>query len=128
MTSSQSSLPWITAQTRRLIKSKNKWYKRAKQRDNPKMWRKYREVKRLAQKLCRKSHDSYIRDLISDNRCIKRFWSCVKSQRTEDTDIPDFVDKNRTIFRPKDKADLFKEQFSIVFFPNPVTPLPICFE
>ena len=124
MTSSQSTAPWVTAQTKRLIRRKNSWYKRAKKRDNPKTWRKYREIKQLTQKLCRKSHDSYIRDLISDNRCTKRFWSYVKSQRTENAGISDLVDKNRTISARKKKPTFLMNNFR-KFFPNPVTqPTP----
>ena len=51
MTSSQSSLPWITAQTKRLIRNRNRWFKRAKRRNDPKSWRKFRDVKQLTQKL-----------------------------------------------------------------------------
>ena len=72
MTSSQSTLPWITAQTKRLIRNRNKWFKRAKRRDDPKSWRKYKEIKQLTQKLCRKSHDSYVQDLISDDKSNKK--------------------------------------------------------
>ena len=115
MSSSKTFLPWITAQTKRLIRNKKLWYKRAKKRDNPKTWRQYKDVRRLAQKLSRKSHDSYVQDLILEDRSSKRFWSYVKSQRTEDTGISDLVDKNKTIFKPKDKADLFNSQFSKVF-------------
>ena len=69
----------------------------------------------MAQKLCRKSHDSYVRDLILNDRCTKRFWSYAKSQRTEDTGISDLVDRNRTVSRPKEKADLFNETYSKAF-------------
>ena len=99
MTSSGSRLPWITAQTKRLIRNRNKWYKRAKKRDDPKSWRKYREVKQLTQKLCRKSHDSYVQDLISDDKSNKKFWAYIKSQRTESTGISDLVSGDRTFFR-----------------------------
>ena len=124
MTSSGSTLPWITAQTKRLIRNRNKWYKRAKKRDDPKSWRKYREVKQLTQKLCRKSHDSYVRDLISDDKSNKKFWAYIKSQRTENTGISDLISGNRTFFRAKDKADLFNETYSKAFSEPCDTPYP----
>ena len=115
MTSSQSTLPWITAQTKRLIRNRNKWFKRAKRRDDPKSWRKYKEIKQLTQKLCRKSHDSYVQDLISDDKSNKKFWAYVKSQRTENSGISDLVDRNRTFYRAKDKADHFNDKYSQAF-------------
>ena len=108
-------MAWITTQTKRLIKNKKLWYQRAKQRNDPKTWRKYKDIKQLAQKLSRKSHDSYVQDLISDDSTNKKFWSYVKSQRRENTGIPDLVDRNKTIFKTKEKADLFNTQFSKVF-------------
>ena len=115
MTASNTSLPWITTQTKRLIKNKKRWYQRAKKRDTPRSWRKYKEVKSLAQKLCRASHDSYVRDLISDDKSNKKFWSYVKNKRTENVGTSDLVDNHKTIFKPKDKADVFNAQFSKVF-------------
>ena len=125
MTSSQSWLPWLTAQTKRLIRNRNRWFKRAKRRNDPKSWRKFRDVKQLTQKLCRKSHDSYVRDLITDEKGNKKFWSYVKSKRTENSGISDLVDRNRTFFRAKDKADHFNDKYSQAFSEPCDTPCPV---
>ena len=107
--------PWITTQTKRLIRNKNLWYQRAKQRNDPESWKRYKDYKKLAQKFCRKSHDNYVEDLITSDKSNKKFWSHVKSQRTENTGISDLNDNSKTISNPKDKANLFNEQFSKVF-------------
>ena len=115
MSASNTFLPWITTQTKRLIKNKKIWFQRAKRRGTPRAWRKYKEVKKLAQKFCRSSHDDYVRDIISDDKSTKKFWSYLRSQRTENTGISDLVDNQKTIFKAKDKADVFNTQFSKVF-------------
>ena len=107
--------PWITTQTKRLIRNKNLWYQKAKQRNDEKSWKKYKDYKNLAQKLCRKSHDNYVQDLITSDKSNKKLWSYVKSQRKEKTGISDLNVNNKVIQDPKQKADLFNEQFSKVF-------------
>ena len=107
--------PWITTQTKRLIRNKNSWYQKAKQKNDPKSWKKYKELKRLSQKLCRKSHDNYVENLISNDKSNKKFWSYVKSQRQENTGISDLIDNNKNINNPVEKANLLNEQFSNVF-------------
>ena len=37
--------PWINTQTKRLIKNKNKWFQRAKKRNDPESWKKYEGIK-----------------------------------------------------------------------------------
>ena len=107
--------PWINTQTKRLIKNKNKWFQKAKQRNDPESWKKYKDIKKLAQKHCRKAHDNYVEDLITCDKSNKKFWSYIKSKRTENTGISDLNVNNKTVSNPKDKANLFNEQFSKVF-------------
>ena len=76
---------------------------------------KYREYKKLVQKLCRKSHDAYVQDLITADKTNKKFWTYVKSQRKENSGIPDLIKDNKIIHDSKEKADLFNFQFSKVF-------------
>ena len=116
MTNSKVYQPWITTQTKRLIKNKNKWYAKMKRRKDDQSKRKYQDYKRMAQKLARRSHDSHVQNLVDeDDKGNKKLWSYVKSQRKEQTGIADLTDNNKTIFNAKDKANIFNEQFSKVF-------------
>ena len=114
-TSTKIFPPWITTQTKRLIRNKNLWYQKAKQRNDPESWKKYKDYKKLAQKHCRKSHDNYVEDLITSDKSNKKFWSYVKSQRTENNGISDLNNNNKTVSDPKEKANIFNNQFSTVF-------------
>ena len=115
-TSTKFSKPWINSQTKRLIRNKNLWYQKAKQRNDVESWNKYRNYKKLAQKFCRKSRDNYVQDLITSDNSNKKFWTYVKSQRKENSGIADLTVNNKIINDPKEKADLFNDQFTKVFF------------
>ena len=75
----------------------------------------YNELKKLVQKQCRKSHDVYVQDLISNDKSNNKFWTYIKSQRKEKTGISDILDNNKWVTDPKQKANLFNQQFSKVF-------------
>ena len=122
-TSAKFYQPWITSKTKRLIRNKNLWYQKAKQKNDVETWNKYKEYKKLAQKSCRNSHDDYVQDLITYDNSNKKFWTYVKSQRKEKTGISDLTVNNKTIQDPKEKANLFNDQFSKVFS-NPDDPNP----
>ena len=112
ITSTKYYHPWITAQTKRLIRNKNIWYQKAVTRNDLKTWKKYSEYKRLVQKSCRKAHDDYVKDLITVDKSNKNFWSYIKSQRKENTGVSDLVDNNKLVSTPKEKADILNNQFS----------------
>merc|ERR1712008_659198 len=80
MTGSKVYQPWITTETKRLIKNKNKWYIKAKQRNNDQAWRKYKDYKKKVQKISRKSHDAHVQNLITEDKSTKKFWKYVDSK------------------------------------------------
>ena len=50
ISSSKYFYPWITKQTKRLIRNKNIWFQKAKQRKTDKSWNKYKDYKKFVQK------------------------------------------------------------------------------
>ena len=114
-TSTKVHQPWITTETKRLIRNKGKWYKKAKKRDDSKSWKKYKDYKKRVQRLSRKSHDDHVQNLISEDKSTKKLWNYIKSQRKEETGIADLTENNKHISNAKEKADLFNKQFSNVF-------------
>ena len=107
--------PWITTQTKRLIRNKNLKYQKAKQKNDPESWNKYKETKKLTQKLCRKAHDNFIENLITSDKSNKKFWSYVKSQRKENSGIADLLENGKTVTDSTEKANILNAQFSKVF-------------
>ena len=63
MSSSKVYHPWITTETKRLIRNKQILYQKAMSRNSDQAWHKFRAVKKLAQKQCRQAHENYVADL-----------------------------------------------------------------
>ena len=79
---------------------------------------KYRELKRNSQRLCRKAHQNYVNDVISEDKNNKKLFSYIRGKR-----ISDFCDGINVIQDPLTKANMFNNQFSSVF-PTPGAPIP----
>ena len=73
LSSSKSLPPWINNETKRLIRNKKLWYKKAKTRNNSEAWKIYSEYKRETQKQCRIDHGAYVQDLIAEDKTNKNF-------------------------------------------------------
>ena len=75
-TTTKPSQPWIDAETKRLLRKKKKWFKRAKSSQSAAVQEKYKDIKRLAQKQCRRAHTSFLNNIIEeDDKNQKKFWS-----------------------------------------------------
>ena len=44
-TSSRQHQPWINTKTKRLLRKKQRWYQKAKDFNDPKIWKTYRNIK-----------------------------------------------------------------------------------
>ena len=55
-TSRKIHQPWITTHTKRLLRQKQRWFQIAKSTNSDKNWRRYKDIKNLTQKSCRKTH------------------------------------------------------------------------
>ena len=117
LTTSKNNKPWINSETKRILRKKKKWFKKAKSSQSEAIREKYREVKRAAQKQCRRAHSEFINQIIDDeSRGSKRLWSYVKSKNTEHVGIAELKDHNNKLTQePKEKANILNKQFSSVF-------------
>ena len=57
--SSKFHQPWLNTTVKKLIRKKNRWFKRAKASKSANVWRIYRAIKKETQKSCRQTHDQY---------------------------------------------------------------------
>ena len=75
---------WATRDVRRVTRLKKRWFKRAKKSKSDKDWSKYKEIKRRAQLVCRKAHDSHVSTMLrEDHENPKVFWSFIKSRKKD---------------------------------------------
>ena len=122
-TSSKVWHPWVTFETKRLIRNKQILFQKAKSRNTDQAWQKFKACKKLVQKQCRKSHEEYVSDLFTpSNDCSKKFWTYIGKMRKEKSDTSDLFHENSWVTDLKSKADIFNSQFCKVFSnpdPNP---------
>ena len=117
-TSTKLNQPWLNTEVKRLIRQKNKLYKKQKSTNCNKIKNKYQEIKRKTQKECRKAHENYLNDIFNEDEVNKKkLWSYIKgkAQGIGNT-ISDLKnDQGRLIQDNKEKADILNNQFFSVF-------------
>jgi hypothetical protein len=80
----KDSLPWITSVLKKLIRKRDKLYKRKKKSGDKKTAKKFKEIKRIVQRELRRAYWKYIESIVTpqedDNQYTgsKRFWIYIK--------------------------------------------------
>ena len=115
MTSTKAHQPWINTATKRLLRQKQKAYQKAKSTKSEKDWTRYRNIKKLTQKVCRNTHDIYVSDMISDNTDTKKLWSHIRSKNKDNVGISDLESGTTLIQDAETKANMFNTFFTKVF-------------
>jgi thiamine kinase-like enzyme len=64
-TSTRNSHPWINRNINKLTRKKNRAHKKARSTKKLKDWNRYAKLKSACQKKIRKSHESYLQDIVS---------------------------------------------------------------
>ena len=108
--------PWIDGEVRHAIRKKNSLLKKAKQKDNNDIWKKFREKRKEVKYLIRSKRTTFLQE-ISD--------SCFSdpNRLTKRSTIPDTVELNGSSYtNSEDKATAFNTYFSSVF--NTDTSMP----
>ena len=91
LTSSRYTVPWFGREQRRMCRTKQHRYKKAKRTGNSKRWSDYSEISNKLKKNLRHTRNTYINNNLNEifkgNR--KRFRKFVKKITHEDVGIPD---------------------------------------
>ena len=104
-----------STETKRLLRRKQRWYQRAKSKYSSNARSTYLEIKKLAQRACRKAHLDYVRDLVTDDRGGKKLWTYIKGLQKDNTGISDLYSGNTLITNPEHKANMSNTFFTKVF-------------
>ena len=116
ISSSKFHQPWINTETKRMIRRKNRWFRRAKTSNTPHVWNIYKKLKSETQKTCRKTHETYLNSIFENDKSNKKLWSYIKNKRQENVGIPELRNSDKTLTNdPAKKAFLIHEQFDSVF-------------
>ena len=117
MTKSRRHLPWITPTIKRQMRKRDRLFKKARRICTTVAWETYRHFRNQVAKTVHKAHSDYINTIIgaSLTENPKRFWSYIKSCRTESVGIPSLCWKSKLCATPMDKAESLNEFFQSVF-------------
>ncbi|XP_062605203.1 uncharacterized protein LOC134266991 [Saccostrea cucullata] len=125
MSSQRVTQPWANRDVRRLSRAKRKWFKKARisgcqfDRDN------YTSLKHDQHRLCRQAYNKHISDMLSDDTGgKKKFWSFIKSRRTDMCGVSPLKKDGLTHNDSATKADVLNRQFASVFFQEAPGDLP----
>ncbi|CAG2234422.1 unnamed protein product [Mytilus edulis] len=93
MAKQKDSLPWLTPSVRKLIKRRDRLYKKHKKSAVPSIKSKLKETKRMVQRELRRSYWNYIENIVTPKEennqysSMKRFWTYIKHQKTESNGV-----------------------------------------
>ena len=131
LTGNKTNLPWINNQIKKLIRQKNKLYRKKKQ--DPKYSSRYKLTKTKLQKEMRNSYWNYIENMIFDiepdannftNKQPKKLYTYIKSQKTENTSIAPLRSEGTLHTNPIEKANILNKQFQSAFTSEANTNIP----
>ena len=117
-TSTRFSQPWVTREIKQISRRKKRSYWKARRTGSAKDIKRYKHLKDLSRTTCRSAYNSYITNIISPDSTSnpKRFWSFVKSPRTDSSGVAPLKDTTGTTHSESSKkADILNSQFSSVF-------------
>ena len=122
MTSNKTSLPWITYAIKKLIRKRDRAYKKMKKSKSPKLIKEVKDLKRQVQQCLRRAHWDHVNSLFAkhqDDLDIhqknKRFWSYIKQQKASNVGVPPLKDNGQLITNARDKAQVLNNQFNSAF-------------
>ena len=127
-TSSKTHQPWITSETKKLIRKKNRWHQKIKNsnsKNSGKILKNYRKIKSETQRVCRRAHDQYVNEMFSADTSNKKMWSYIKKLGQDLVGVADLKDEQNTLTSdPVKKANLIHKQFDSVFSDDSIKTTP----
>jgi hypothetical protein len=127
----KEGLPYITNSIRKLIRRRDRAYKKQQKarRSNKdpcvqrKLLKEFLDLKHSVQKELRNAYWAHVETIITPSadtpeqpyKGMKRFWSFIKSMRTDNTGVAALKEEGVILASPKEKADALNRQFESVF-------------
>lgn len=118
----KSSYPWINQDIRRLIKKRDRKYRKMKKCGASNYQQEIKQLSKEIQKQLRRAYWQYTENLFTPSSseentrpCLKRFWTYIKHQRSSTVGVPTLKSNGRLITDPKQKAEELNSQFYSAF-------------
>ncbi|XP_019615685.1 PREDICTED: uncharacterized protein LOC109463354, partial [Branchiostoma belcheri] len=112
--------PWITPALHRLIKRRDRIYKKMRKRGTQDLKNQYKKLRREVQRQLRRAYWSYLDSIFVEDESgqgdkNKKFWTYIKHQKSSNVGIAALRDGGRLVSDPKEQADILNRQFHSVF-------------
>ena len=121
--SSRYHQPWINAPLRRLIRRKQRAWKKFKKTGKDEDKSRYKDLQKESRRQNRRAHQKYVKNFIQEDSG-KHLWRYVKGKKTDSQGILP-LKKNGLVFsQASDKANILNEQFCSVFTHEDLDNLP----
>ncbi|XP_072037138.1 uncharacterized protein [Amphiura filiformis] len=126
LSSTRVNQPWFNAETKRALRRKGRAFTKARRTNKERDWTRYKRLKGITQRTCRRVYNKYVHDIISSepgNRN-KKLGALVKSKRCDSSGIAPLKDGGYLHSDPKTKANILNRQFTSVFSRDNGAPIP----
>ena len=120
----RTSLPWLTHSIQKMLKRKQRLFRRAKQTNN---WTAYHLFQKHSKRECRKVEWSHINGKIKEgleSNNTKPFWNLVKRKRQDNSGVAPLKEGGQLVNDSRGKARLLLQQFKSVFTKLTTASLP----
>ena len=130
MTKSRVGHPWINTDIKKLLKRREKLFRRSRRSNSPHDLDKYKEFRSKIQKKIRDAHWKYVNDIFTPTEdenpkaTPKKFWSYINSLRSGQNNIASLRENGILRTDSKDKANILNNQFHSVFTEEGSATLP----
>ncbi|VDI37311.1 Hypothetical predicted protein [Mytilus galloprovincialis] len=117
----KDSLPWLTPNVRKLIRRRDRLYKRKKKSADPKITSKFKEARQKVQKELRRAYWKYIENIVTPKEetqphsNMKRFWTYIKHMKTDSSGVAPLRSDGVLHSHPVDQATILNKQFQSAF-------------
>ena len=127
----RNHLPWVNQDIKKLIRRRNRAFKRVKNTSSSSDRKKFLDLKHLVRKKVKEAHTQYLESILNINTDApvqhkpntKKLFSLIKHSRQESSAIPPLKYENKVHQDDLDKATVLNKQFQSVFSPkSPPSP------
>ena len=116
--STRIHLPWLSSALKRLIRKKQRVYRRAKRYCRDSDWNEYKSLQKEIDHKLKYQHKSYLTNLTSSPDSNKKsLWHYIKSRKQENNGISTLINpiNGHIITNPVEKTDTLNQHFQSVF-------------
>lgn len=126
---SRDGFPWITQEIRRLMRKRDKLYRRMKRSGRPNDTKKFQDYKHLVRRVTDRAYERYLGDILGTNTTdqevndppkvnTKKLYSLLKHSKQDSSGVAPLKSDGKTLSDDCEKSNALNRQFQSVFSPK----------